>query len=78
METEKKIELLKEYYPMCEIVAVETDKFNGIWFIIDGFISVVLSNEEQYYASNNIVDGDMSENFEHTEEHPQLMVYSND
>ena len=78
MKTERKLELLREYYPDYEIEAIETDRFNGIWFRLDNFEHVVLSNEEDCYASNNIVEGDMSDNFEHSEEFPELMVYSND
>jgi len=77
MDTIKKLELLKEYYPDRDIRPIETDRFNGIWYDMDGFEYVVLSNEEQYYASNNIVVGDMSDNFEETEEHTELLVYSN-
>ena len=78
MITTEKITLLKEYYPDCNLKPITTEKFNGIWWLIDDFEHVVLSNEEAYYASNNIVDGDMSDNFEHTEEFPKLMVYHND
>ncbi len=77
MQTEQKLKLLGIYYPDIEISAIETKMFNGIWYTMDGIECVVLSNEEQYYASNNIVDGDMSDNFDYTEEHPELNVYGN-
>ena len=73
MTTEKKLELLREYYPDRDTEAIETEKFNGIWYSMDGFEYVVLSNEEQYYASNNIVTGNMSDHFEETEEFPELL-----
>jgi len=77
MTTANKLKLLKDYYPDREIEAITTKKFDGIWFDMDGFEYVVLSNEEQYYASNNIVEGNMSDHFEETEEHQELLVYSN-
>ena len=61
METIKKIELLKEALETEDVEAITTDNFNGLWFSIDGFDAVVLSNEELSYASNNIVDGDIME-----------------
>ncbi len=65
------------YYPDVEISAIETKKFNGIWFNIDGFECVVISNEERYYTNNNIVVGNMSENFAEVEEYPEITVYTN-
>lgn len=61
METiNKKIELQKALKTE-DVEAITTDNFNGLWFSIDGFDAIVLSNEELSYASNNIVDGDIME-----------------
>ena len=78
MKITDKIKLLKQYYPDCNLKPITTQKFNGIWWLINDFEHVVLSNEEAYYASNNIVVGNMSDNFKHTEEFPELMVYSHE
>ncbi len=77
MTTEQKLLTLKGIYLDREIKPKETKKFNGIWFDMDGFEYIVLSNEERYYASNNIVIGDMERSFEEIEEYPNITVYSN-
>ena len=76
MDTNTKLKLLRDYYPDRDISPIETDKSNGIWYDMDGFEYLVLSNEEQHYISNNI-SGNISDNFEETEEHRELLVYSN-
>ncbi len=76
MTTEQKVLSLGKYYPGIEISPIETKKFNGVWFNIDGFEHVVLSNEERYHASNNIVIGDVYDAFKDMKEYPEITVYS--
>ncbi len=70
-----KIKLLQKAYPDYEINAIATKKFNGIWFLIDGFEAVALSNEEACFADNNIVTGFMADAFEEIEQFSQITVY---
>ena len=58
-----------------EIHPMETEKFNGIWFDVDGFECIILTNEENRYADNNIVDGEMTDCFE-MEEFKHGYMYS--
>jgi hypothetical protein len=77
MTAELKLKTLKEYYPDREIQPKETKRFNGIWFDMDGFEYVVLTNEELYYANNNVVVGNLEDSFEEVEMYPHLTVCSN-
>jgi len=80
MEIEaKKLKLIEEIKTKTgySVEAIETkNKFDGIWFLVDGFECIILTNEENRYADNNIVDGTMKDSFE-VEEYELGYLYSN-
>ncbi len=61
MNTSQKITEIKKVLETQDVNEIITDKFNGIWFNVDGHEIIALSNEDLSYASNNIVDGDIIE-----------------
>lgn len=71
----EKIELLKEALETQDVEAIPTHRFNGLWFNVDGFEILALSNEELYYASNNIVDGDIMEVFPEHKLYAKINVF---
>jgi len=47
-----------------DVEPIKTNKFNGIWYLVDGHECILLTNEERRYADNNIVDGRLEDSFE--------------